>query len=134
MTVSVIELDTAWQMLRDRPNAALLDVRTEAEWSFVGVPDLSSLGKEVHFIEWTTWPGGEANPDFVATAAAAFDPDADLLIICRSGARSQAAAEALAAAGFGATHNVVAGFEGGLDGAGHRTGGWKHAGLPWVQR
>jgi rhodanese-related sulfurtransferase len=134
MTVARVDLEQTWALLRDDPRAALLDVRTTAEWAFVGVPDLSGLAKEVHFIEWTQFPTGAPNPDFVAQARQRFDPAAKLLIICRSGARSQAAAETLAEIGFVATHNVVAGFEGPLDADGHRRGGWKGSGLPWIQQ
>lgn len=53
----------AWKLLSDNPNAVLVDVRTDAEWRFVGVPDLSSLGREVVFLEWNT-SDGRHNPDF----------------------------------------------------------------------
>ncbi|MDH3684091.1 MAG: rhodanese-like domain-containing protein [Acidimicrobiia bacterium] len=133
MTIDAIDLQTTWELLRDDADSVLLDVRTQAEWAFVGVPDLRSLGKEPLFIEWTQYPGGDWNPDFHATATKRLDPTCATLVICRSGARSQAAAEALEQIGFVAAHNVVAGFEGHLDADGHRTGGWKGSGLPWVQ-
>lgn len=134
MTVSVIDLATAWQLLTDDADAVLLDVRTEAEWAFVGVPDLRSLDKETRFIEWTQFPAGIANPDFHAQATKGLDPTRPTLVICRSGARSQAAAEALTEIGFISAYNVVDGFEGHLDDEGHRQGGWKSSGLPWVQQ
>lgn len=134
MTVARVDLETAWAMLRDDPASTLLDVRTMAEWSFVGVPDLAPVGKAVRLVEWTHFPTGAPNPGFLAEAGQGLDPAANLLVICRSGARSQAAAEALESAGFTATHNVVDGFEGQLDAEGHRRGGWKGSGLPWVQQ
>jgi rhodanese-related sulfurtransferase len=134
MSVGRLELDQAWALLRDEPTATLLDVRTVAEWTFVGVPDLSSLGKPVHFIEWTQFPDGAPNPDFLTAARRALDPAANVVVICRSGARSQAAAESLSQAGFTSTHNLTAGFEGPLDADGHRSGGWKSSGLPWIQQ
>ncbi len=134
MTVSVLDLTTAWQMLSDDPGSILLDVRTQAEWAFVGVPDLSSVDKQTRFIECTRFPDGAPNPDFEAEATKSLDAAENVLVLCRSGARSQAAAELLEQLGFVATHNVVAGFEGPLDEQGHRSGGWKGSGLPWVQQ
>lgn len=128
-----ITLDEAWQRLADEDDAQLIDVRTVAEWTFVGVPDLSSLGKETRFVEWTAFPSGAANPGFVAEASADLRPDQPLLMLCRSGARSAAAAQALLAAGFTDVSNVTAGFEGDLGADQHRHGGWKDS-LPWIQR
>lgn len=131
MTVEELALDAAWAMLSE-PDAVLVDVRTTAEWSFVGVPDLASLDKEVRLVEWSRFPSGQPNPDFVTEASAGLSPDQAVLLLCRSGARSRAAAEALAARGFTRTFNVSAGFEGPLDDSAHRHGGWKDH-LPWRQ-
>lgn len=128
-----IALEEAWQRLADEDDAQLIDVRTMAEWSFVGVPDLSSLDKDVRFVEWTRFPTGDANPDFVAEAGAGLRPDQPLLMLCRSGARSAAAGQALLATGFTDVSNVTAGFEGDLGPDQHRHGGWKDS-LPWIQR
>ncbi len=133
MTVEQLTLTEAWKRLADDPQSVLIDVRTAAEWNFVGVPDLASLEKPVRTVEWITYPGGSPNPDFVAEASADLDPNQPILLICRSGGRSQAAAEALEQAGF-TTANVSAGFEGDLDGEGHRSGGWRTSGLPWRQQ
>lgn len=127
-----ISLDQAWSMLADDPSAVLIDVRTVAEWTFVGVPDLAELGKELRTVEWTRFPGGAANPDFVAQAGQGIGPDQPILLLCRSGARSLSAARALRAAGYTETYNVVAGFEGDLGADQHRHGGWKES-LPWRQ-
>lgn len=127
-----LSLEAAWDMLSSNPSAVLIDVRTQAEWNFVGVPDLRSIDQELQLVEWITYPEGSPNPDFVAQAAAGLDTQQPVLLLCRSGARSLAAAEALSAAGFSTTYNVVAGFEGDLDAEGHRHGGWKDA-LPWRQ-
>jgi rhodanese-related sulfurtransferase len=126
----------AYAVLADDPDAVLVDVRTRAEWSYVGLPDLGALGKPVLQIEWVRFPGGVRNDGFVDELAAAGVPkDAPVLFLCRSGVRSIAAAEAATAAGWTAAQNVLEGFEGNPDGAGHRgtTGGWKVAGLPWKQ-
>jgi len=83
----------AWKRLAADPKVQLVDVRTLAEWNFVGVPDLSSVGRQVHCIEWQDFPHGAPNPDFVAQASQALnDKDAPVLLLCRSGARSRAAA------------------------------------------
>ena len=130
----------AWELLQSDPKAQLVDVRTIAEWNFVGVPDLSSLGRRAHCIEWQQFPTMAANPDFAAEAAAAVqsagaDRNTPILLLCRSGARSRAAAIALTQAGFAQALNVADGFEGNLDGERHRglTSGWKASGLPWRQ-
>ena len=126
----------AWERLRSDPDAALVDVRTHAEWNFVGVPDLSELGKEVVFVEWQSYPAMEANPAFVdAVSAAAPDRRAPLYLLCRSGARSRAAAIALTGAGYAECYNVSGGFEGPHDARKHRgvEDGWKASRLPWVQ-
>lgn len=130
----------AWSLLEKEPKAQLVDVRTAAEWTFVGTPDLSSLGREVLCIEWQSFPDMAFNPDFPAIVAEQVQrmgasPDAPLLFLCRSGARSRAAATALTRAGFGKAYNVAGGFEGDLDERRHRgqRNGWKAQGLPWRQ-
>ena len=126
----------AWQQLEADSRIQLVDVRTTAEWNFVGVPDLSPLGRRVICIEWQQFPGGGRNPDFMAQALQALaDKDAPVLLLCRSGARSRAAACALTAAGFAQAFNIGDGFEGDVDGEGHRgtSNGWKAANLPWRQ-
>lgn len=108
--------------------ALLVDVRTEAEWRYVGVPDVEGLLR----VEWVDADGAR-NPRFAQDVAV---PSAGraVVLICRSGQRSVAAAEALTAAGVGPAYNVLDGFEGGLDPDGHRgSTGWKASGLPWVQ-
>ncbi len=125
----------AYDLLQQDPDAVLVDVRTSAEWAFVGLPDLSGLDKQVRTIEWNHL-GGVRNDDFMdQLAAEGIDTDAPVLFLCRSGARSDAAATAATDAGFTRAHNIVGGFEGDLDGDKHRgtVGGWKATGLPWVQ-
>jgi rhodanese-related sulfurtransferase len=130
----------AWEMLKTNPGAQLVDVRTIAEWNFVGLPDTSSLGRRLHCVEWQQFPSGAPNPDFVgetsgALTAVGADKDAAVLFICRSGGRSRAAAIALAGAGYRNSFNVAGGFEGDLDNQRHRgaNNGWKASGLPWKQ-
>ena len=128
-----LTLDAAWAMLADDPSAVLIDVRTEAEWNFVGVPDLDTIGKQARFVEWVRFPDGSPNPEFLEQATAGLEPGQPLLLLCRSGGRSLNGAMALTAAGYGPAYNVSAGFEGPLDESGHRSSGWRHAGLAWRQ-
>lgn len=117
----------AWELLHDT-DAVLVDVRTDAEWRFVGVPALEGLCR----VQWVD-TAGERNPGFVEEVRR-LAGDRPVVLLCRSGQRSVAAAKALTAAGSGPAYNVLDGFEGDLDGAGHRgAAGWKAVGLPWTQ-
>ena len=120
----------AYELLLARPNAVLVDCRTNAEWAFVGVPAVAGT----RFVEWTRFPDGSPNPDFVTQAGDGLEADQPVVLLCRSGARSAAAAHALTGAGFSEVYNVLDGFEGDVDAAGHRSGGWRGAGLPWQQK
>lgn len=123
-------------MLSEESDACLVDVRTDAEWSFVGMPDLGPLGKRIVCVSWKLFPDNALNSGFVEQVrAAGVEPGQQVLLICRSGQRSRDAAIALTAAGFEACYNVAEGFEGDKDGAAHRgaVNGWKIAGLPWQQ-
>jgi rhodanese-related sulfurtransferase len=129
-------VEQTWAALRQEAMAALVDVRTDAEWAYVGLPDLSAAGKEVHRIAWQLFPAMAVNEGFVpALRAAGLTPEHHLYFLCRSGARSLAAARAAREAGYGAVFNIADGFEGPLDEAGHRRtrAGWIAAGLPWRQ-
>lgn len=126
----------AWQILAEEPTAVLVDVRTQPEWVFVGVPDVTTLGKKPAFIPWQVFPSMAQNPEFARqVAAAGAHPDKPVLFLCRSGARSKAAAVALTAQGFTRAYNIAGGFEGPLNNDRHRgtTNGWKADGLPWLQ-
>lgn len=125
-----------WERLVADRGARLLDVRTPAEWAYVGLPDITSLGKQPLLVPWMLFPAMQVNTDFVRQVSdLEVDRDADLLIICRSGQRSAAAAMALTEAGFTACYNVAYGFEGDKNGSGHRgtVNGWKFDGLSWIQ-
>lgn len=121
--------EQAHALILEQPHATLIDVRTMAEWTWVGVPDIDGA----RFVEWNSWPSGSPNPDFVAQASDGLDQSEPILCLCRSGARSAAAAAALTAAGFTTVYNISDGFEGNPDHDGHRRGGWRGAGLPWRQ-
>ena len=109
--------------------AKLVDVRTEAELQYVG----SVPGSEA--IEWNSYPDGTRNPDFLQQLDKAVKKDEPVMFLCRSGVRSHAAAEAATKAGWKEAYNILEGFEGDKDGEGHRgkLGGWRKAGLPWIQ-
>lgn len=138
--VDDVPVKEVWSRLQSDPKAVLIDVRTRAEWAFVGMPDVSSLGRRLVLVEWLTFPDNRANPDFVEQlqqqlAELGADRNTELYFICRSGGRSLQAAKAMVAAGFERCHNAAEGFEGPLDGGKHRgtQTGWKVEGLPWVQ-
>lgn len=130
----------AWDDLTKTPEATLIDVRSKAEWTYVGVPVLTAINKPTVLIEWDEFPSGRLVPDFIGRLTAELDrlgvgKDAPLYFICRSGNRSRHAAMEAAAAGYRQTYNVEFGFEGRLDADRHRgtKGSWKEEGLPWAQ-
>jgi rhodanese-related sulfurtransferase len=126
-----------WEALRRDPQAQLVDVRTDAEWNFVGIPDLGAAGKQAVLIPWQVYPTMQVNGDFTDhLRKAGLTPEHHLYFICRSGGRSMAAAQAAQQAGFSASYNVADGFEGPPNGDGHRgtTAGWKADTLPWRQK
>ena len=126
----------AWDMLSHDENAVLVDVRTDAEWGYVGVTDLSSLGKQQINVSWQHFPGGHLNGNFAREIAAnGVRPHHTVLFLCRSGQRSKHAAVAMTREGYGQCYNVADGFEGAPDQEGHRgrVAGWKVEGLPWRQ-
>ena len=130
-----ITVQEAWEALQNDEMAVLVDVRTLPEWQFVGVPDLSSLGKKVLTVSWQVYPAMDVNSNFVdVIRAQGLKADNRIFMICRSGVRSIASSVALCAEGFQA-FNVLDGFEGTHDEQGHRgrKAGWKAAGLPWQQ-
>lgn len=138
--IANITVKDTWQVLSEDEQATLIDVRTKAEGAFVGRVDLSSLGKDVISLEWQSYPAMEHNMNFADELVALLNQQGKgkntaLYFICRSGVRSLAAAKALADRGYERSFNVADGFEGPLDDTHHRgkTGGWKAAGLPWLQ-
>jgi rhodanese-related sulfurtransferase len=132
-----IEPGKVWDALKSDPQAALCDVRTDVEWSFVGLPNLEEAGKEPVLIPWQVYPSMQRNGAFVEhLRAAGLTPEHRIYFLCRSGARSLAAVPAARTAGFPEVYNVADGFEGPVGPEGHRgtVAGWKADGLPWQQR
>ncbi len=123
-----ISPELAWRWVQEG-RAVLVDVRTDAEREWVGfVPDAFAAA-------WKQWPGMVPNPDFDAQVKAAAGSGLALLMLCRSGVRSIAAAQRATALGLQA-YNILEGFEGDPDGHAHRgtLGGWRRRGLPWRQK
>ena len=126
----------AWSALKANPAAQLVDVRTQAEWSFSGVPSLDSLNKTVKTISWKFYPHFDVNPRFVEQLEAAVtDKTTPLYFLCKTGGRSTDAAIAATAAGYTTCYNIAGGFEGDIN-SNHQRGqvnGWKASRLPWQQ-
>ena len=121
--------EEAHELLEKAPGARIVDVRTRAELDFVGrVPGSIE-------IEWQSYPGGQPNPHFLTQLEHQVDKEALVMMLCRSGARSHAAAVAAMGSGYTQVYNVLEGFQGDKDAQAHRdtVGGWRAAGLPWYQ-
>ncbi|HRL38165.1 rhodanese-like domain-containing protein [Comamonas denitrificans] len=117
----------AWQWVQ-AGNAVLVDVRTDAERAWVGqVP-----GAKV--VAWKQWPQMLMNPDFDTQLQAVVPSGSKVLLLCRSGVRSVAAAQRATELGLQA-YSILEGFEGDLDANGQRgkLNGWRYRGLPWQQ-
>ena len=134
--------EEVFQRLKSDSRSVLIDVRTQAEWSYVGLPDLSSFDGSLLLLEWKHFPAMAVNAEFAnqLRSQVRMNQNPVLYFICRSGQRSMDAARSVQAAcaerGENPTCiNVSQGFEGDLDEVGHRgkKNGWKHAGLPWRQ-
>jgi rhodanese-related sulfurtransferase len=121
--------EEAFRILSLAPGSRLVDVRTRAEWDWVGrVPGAVE-------IEWNQYPGGVRNPHFLAEFKRQVAPGALVMFLCRSGVRSDGAARLATESGYLDSYNILEGFEGDKDANEHRgcLGGWRHAGLPWLQ-
>lgn len=128
----------AYKVLQQENNAVLVDVRSTMEYSFVGHP---INGIHVPIKEPPSW---DLQPGFVETVRASLAAqmpdnnqlnDVPVLMLCRSGQRSELAAEMLIKGGFTNVYNVLEGFEGDKDDNGHRNtiNGWRFHDLPWEQ-
>lgn len=126
----------AWNALSQHETAQLVDVRTQAEWAFSGIPSLASIGKTVKTVSWKLYPSYEVNAKFIEQLEQAVsDKNAPLYFLCKTGGRSTDAAIAATAAGYTACYNIEGGFEGDLN-SNHQRGqvnGWKAGRLPWQQ-
>jgi rhodanese-related sulfurtransferase len=122
----------AYQLLELTTGAKLVDVRTNAERHWVGTVAVAP-GQHAA-VEWSSWPSGVANPQFIEQLSEVAAKDDVLLFLCRSGVRSRHAAKLATEHGFTHAFDVLEGFEGDKDSEGHRktVAGWCKAGLPWV--
>ena len=122
----------AFERLKKNASAVLIDVRTQPEWTFVGVPQVERLMR----VSWQVYPQMDVNANFAKDVETmGLSKDTEILCLCRSGARSASAATALTNAGFTNCWNIAQGFEGDKNAEGRRgaSNGWKAAGLPWAQ-
>jgi len=122
----------AYELLQQDPNVKLIDVRTNAERDWVGrvaIPEGQHAA-----VQWSLYPGGTPNPEFVRQLEQVADKDNVLLFLCRSGVRSRHAAKLATEHGYANCFDILEGFEGDKDAQGHRksVGGWCKAGLPWI--
>ena len=122
----------AYQLVAANPKVKIVDVRTQAERDWVG---RVQIPPEQHLaVQWSLYPGGAPNPEFMQQLSAQVQPDDVLLFLCRSGVRSRHAAKAATEQGYANSFDILEGFEGDKDPQGHRktVGGWCKAGLPWL--
>jgi len=126
----------AYKMLQSDKDSALVDVRTVAEWHYVGLPNLKEIDKDVIRLEWRQLPEMKKNNSFMASLMNMVpSKETKLLFLCRTGGRSKEAAIEATAHGYSTCYNIADGFEGDLDNNFQRglTNGWKSAKLPWRQ-
>jgi rhodanese-related sulfurtransferase len=122
----------AFERLKKNASAVLIDVRTQPEWTFVGVPQVERLMR----VSWQVYPQMDVNANFATDVEAmGLSKDTEIMCLCRSGARSASAATALTNAGFTNCWNIAQGFEGDKNVEGRRgtSNGWKASDLPWAQ-
>lgn len=134
-TIPDASASDSYRALRSNPDTRMVDVRTRAEWAYVGVPDLGTPADPL-LLEWQMFPTMQVDPRFgEALERACPDKTTALYFLCRSGVRSLAAAREMRARGYTRVFNVKDGFEGPPDAEGHRgtVAGWKASGLPWRQ-
>ncbi len=128
--------EDTWELLQKDKSAVLVDVRTDAEFSYVGGPDPKKVKNPFFKISWVLFPDMNRNPHFEDSVRDAVpDKNTPIAFLCRSGVRSLAAAKAMTALGYTRCYNIAEGFEGDKNADNHRgtVNGWKVRGLPWVQ-
>jgi rhodanese-related sulfurtransferase len=130
----------AWDMLKTRSGSQLVDVRTTAEWHYVGIPDLRPIDKVALTAQWRLLNDMQINAHFMEQLTqqllnTSYQNGDILIMMCRTGGRSMEAAQYLTSLGFENCYNLADGFEGPLDSSGHRglVAGWKAANLSWRQ-
>ena len=125
--------EEAFRLLQENQNVMLVDVRTNAERDWVGRVQIAESQHKA--VQWSLYPGGTANPDFMNQLREAIpSSDTVILFLCRSGVRSRHGAKLASEHGYTACFDILQGFEGDKDTHGHRktVGGWCSADLPWI--
>ena len=123
----------AYALLQSDSKILLVDVRTNAERDWVGRVNISEAQHLA--VQWSLYPGGTPNPDFLAQLQASVpDKDSIILFLCRSGVRSRHGAKLASENGYTNCFDILQGFEGDKDEQGHRktVGGWCQNNLPWL--
>ncbi len=128
-TLGHLKSQEAWDFLQEHSDAKLIDIRSSMEFLFIGHPTDS-----IH-IAWMEEPDWDINPNFVDDIKKIQVNNCPLVLICRSGNRSEMAGIQLLEAGLENIHHISDGFEGDRDDENHRgtLNGWRHDGLPWEQ-
>lgn len=143
MSVIQISAVETFEALKNNQNSVLVDVRTFEEFNFVGFVDPSIFNNRMILLPWQLYPEMQENPDFAENLEKSlqnlskdFDKNVKLFFLCRTGARSNAAAAFCLNIGYKNCYNVISGFEGDLNQGNHRgkTNGWKASNLPWRQK
>ncbi|MBC7405690.1 MAG: rhodanese-like domain-containing protein [Cytophaga sp.] len=125
--------EDAWAVLQADQNIVLVDVRTNAERDWVGRVHIKET--QHHAVQWSTYPDGMPNPDFIAQLTALVpSKDTPILFLCRSGVRSRHGAKLAAEHGYTQCYDILHGFEGDKNAHDHRktVAGWCNADLPWI--
>ena len=125
-----VTTEEAWNLLQKEKGAMLVDVRTEHEWDFIGVPDLAAVDKVVVKLSWRLLPEMELNTEFEKTLMAQIPSrETPIYFMCKGGGRSAEAAAAMTQLGYTQCYNILGGFEGRASAPQHK--GWQQANLPW---
>ena len=126
-----IDSKEAYRMVTESPaDTFIVDVRTRAEYEFVGHPDLPNGVANIPLVFYDDW---RPNENFASDVEARYSHETTLLIICRSGHRAETAAWQLIKAGYPSVYFISDSFEGSLDANGHRTiDGWINNALPYT--
>ena len=142
MNIEEIKSSQAWKLLEQNKNNVLIDVRTIAEFNFVGIADLKTINQESVLLPWRNYPDMAIDSEFNKKLIEILEdkiPDHNnkevkLLFMCRSGVRSLEAANSVSSLQY-SCYNIINGFEGAVDKDNHRgnINGWKALELPWRQ-
>ena len=137
--IKQISSKEAFEEINSNAGALLIDVRSELEWKKIGIPDLGDLNEHLVLLELQSMPSMEINQNFLAELEETLRNRnvKNVMFMCKSGVRSQAAAVQSRSILVNAHEsmkicNVSDGFEGkGFSIFGGKTSGWKNSGLPW---